>query len=113
MWMLTLRFPVSTHRHGELMAFLARAKPYYEQPGGIRVRLLQGVESPEEFLEIVEYRDQDAYERDQERVAADPGMKALLEEWRGLHSGPLIVEAFRELTVPRPSGGAGRPGVEG
>ena len=102
MWMLILRFPVPAHRHDGLLAFLARAKPYYEQPGGIRVRLLRSRDDPGQFVEIVEYRDEEAYERDQARVASDPRMKALLEEWRGFHSGPSTVEAWQEIPIPRP-----------
>lgn len=97
---LMLRFKVAAANHAALRAFLARAIPYYEQPGGIRVRLLEGVSSPEEFVEMVEYRDQDTYERDQVRVQTDAGMKSLLDEWRQLHAGPVSVDVYRESAIP-------------
>ena len=48
------------------------AIPFYEQPGGIRVRLLWDTADPDRFIEIVEYADQGAHDRDQARVADDP-----------------------------------------
>ena len=77
--------------------------PYYEQPGGIRVRLLEAMNAPDEFVELVEYRDQDTYEQDQVRVEQDPGMRALLAEWRQLHAGPLTVEVYREAPLTDPT----------
>ena len=97
---LILQFSVAASRHGELLAFLARAKPYYEHPGGIRVRLFQSLNSPEEFIEVVEYRDEKAYGHDQLRVDTDPDMRALLQEWRALHSGPVSAQAYGELSIP-------------
>jgi hypothetical protein len=97
-----LRFAVTAERHDALRSFLARAIPFYEQPGGIRVRLLQCADAPDEFVEMVEYRDEDAYERDQVRVREDPTMRSLLAEWRELHAGPLRVELYREAGVARP-----------
>ena len=105
MWTVILRFYVGTSRHAELLAFLARAKPCYERPGGIRVRLFQNLDLPEDFIEVVEYLDEGAYRRDQIRVAADPDMQALLQEWRGLHAGPLSANSYRELTIPPAEGG--------
>jgi quinol monooxygenase YgiN len=93
---ILLRFAIAQDRDRDLRAFLARARPYYEQPGGIRVRLLQSVDTPGEYVELVEYRDRATYLADQERVASDPGMKALLEEWRALHVGALRVEVLEE-----------------
>lgn len=97
---LMLRFSVATDRHGELKAFLARARPYYEQPGGIHVRLLENLAGPGDFVEIVEYQDEETYRRDQVRVETDPGMKALLAEWRTFHVGGLVVEAYRDTPLP-------------
>ena len=99
--MLMLRFSVAAHRHEDLVAFLARAKPYYEEPGGIEVRLFRNPETPEQFLEMVTYRDEAAYRRDQLRVESDPRMKSLLEEWRSLHLGGVGVETYEEVVVPR------------
>lgn len=95
---LHLRFRTKPGNAESLLAFLRRAVPYYEAPGGIRVRLLQSVKDPDSFVEIVEYETKDAFDRDQQRVANDPEMRALLSEWRDLLAESAVVESFQELT---------------
>lgn len=86
-------------KRDEFLAFLREAIPFYESPGGITVRLLQDVRDDHRFIELVLYDGQDAYARDQERVANDPAMKAYLTRWRGLLAEPPVVEVYR-LAVP-------------
>ena len=82
-------------RREEFFAFLREAIPFYEGPGGITVRLLENKDDDHRFIEIVLYDNQEAYERDQERVANDPTMKRYLERWRGLLAEPPVVEVYR------------------
>ncbi|MBX3094587.1 MAG: hypothetical protein KF680_08650 [Cryobacterium sp.] len=92
---LHLRGRVAAGRRRELDAFLIEAIPFYEQPGGIRVRLLWDVADPDRFIETIEYADQDAHDRDQVRVATDETMRGFLERWRSLLEGPPTVETYR------------------
>lgn len=97
---LHLRIRVLPGRHADLLAFLREAIPFYEAPGGIRVLLLQRQDDLDEFIEVVEYANQDAYERDQARVDSDPAMKERIEQWHALLAGPVTVEIYRVLEVP-------------
>jgi hypothetical protein len=81
---LHLRGRAATGRRTELEAFLAEAIPFYEQPGGIRIRVLWNLADPDRFVEIVEYADQATHDRDQWRVEHDPAMGAYLARWRAL-----------------------------
>lgn len=96
---LHLRFRVRPGRRGEFLEFLRGAVPFYEAPGGITVRLLQDLTDDHRFIELVLYDDEAAYARDQERVAHDPAMGALLARWRALLEAPPVVEVYR-LTAP-------------
>ncbi|MBL8763804.1 MAG: antibiotic biosynthesis monooxygenase [Phycisphaerae bacterium] len=96
---LHLRCRVAAGKREEFLAFLREAIPFYESPGGITVRLLEDMSDDHRFIELVLYDDQAAYERDQQRVAGDPTMKAYLARWRGLLTEPPVVEVYR-LTVP-------------
>jgi hypothetical protein len=87
-----------------LLAFLRRARPYYESPGGIRMRLLErrgGEDEGDaaEMIEVFEYDTVADYEADERRVNDDPRMKALLEEWRGLLDGPPRIVVHRALPL--------------
>jgi quinol monooxygenase YgiN len=100
---LHLRITVAPGRRGEFLAFLARATPFYEQPGGIRIRLLQDAADDHRFIEVVEYDSPRVYQRDQERVASDPTMKSYLDTWRSLLAGPPAVEVYRLIPARPPA----------
>jgi quinol monooxygenase YgiN len=96
---LDLEISVSETRVADLVAFLRRAVPFYEQPGGIRVTLLRDDQRPGRYIERVEYADKSAFELDQCRVADDPHMKALLAEWRELLQEPAVVRVYRSVSL--------------
>ena len=112
---IQLRGRVRDGRWGDLMSFLHKAIPFYEEPGGIRVRLLRDVEDPEVFIEVIEYETEGSYVADQRRVESDPAMIARLEEWRGLLAGPVEVQTLREVTPSedRPDGAPDAPRAPG
>ena len=93
-----LRGRVTENRWNDLVSFLRTAIPFYEEPGGIRVRLLRDAEAPDAFVEIIEYETEESYNRDQRRVESDPAMIARLEEWRSLLAGPIETQTFRDVT---------------
>lgn len=92
---LHLRGRVAPGRRDDLLAFLREAIPFYERPGGIRVRLMWDIADPDRFIEVVEYSDQRSHDLDQVRVAEDPGMKEYLRRWRELLAEPPQVETYR------------------
>jgi hypothetical protein len=102
-----LRGRVAEGRWGDLVSFLRMAIPFYEEPGGIHVRLLRDVEAPDAFIEVIEYETEESYTRDQRRVEGDPDMIARLEEWRGLLADSIEMQTLREVTPPRATPEAG------
>ncbi|MCB9860159.1 MAG: hypothetical protein H6815_06860 [Phycisphaeraceae bacterium] len=82
-----------------LIAFLREAVPFYEQPGGIQIRLLQHQSDPERFIEVVEYHTHADYERDQERVEHDPEMHQYLARWRSILMEPPKVEIYQHCMI--------------
>lgn len=92
---LHLRGRAAAGRREELVAFLAEAIPFYEAPGGIRVRVLWDVADQDRFVEVVEYADTITHDRDQQRVRHDPRMGQYLRRWRELLDGPPEVVTYR------------------
>ncbi|WP_246247303.1 hypothetical protein [Cellulomonas septica] len=90
----------------DLEAFLARARPVYEEPGGIRTRLQWSLDDAAVFVEIMEYADRATYDADQLRVEQDPTMRALLIEWRSHLDGPPRVAVYVEADLVRDEVGA-------
>ena len=96
---LQLRIRVATERQAEFRSFLREAIPFYEAPGGIRVRLLSKDTEPEHFIEQVEYVDERSYQQDDERTRSDPAMAQFLARWRSLLAEPPVVEVYREAPL--------------
>jgi len=92
-----LRIRVFPGRLSDLHEFLAAAIPFYESPGGIRVRLLSDSRDPERFIELIEYVDEQTYREDDERVNSDRTMGQYLARWRELLAEPPAVEVYREV----------------
>ena len=92
---LHLRIRVASGDRDAFLAFLRGAVPFYESPGGIRIRLLEDRDDPERFVEVVESATERAYLDDQKRVEEDPEMKAYLSRWRELLAEPPTVEVYR------------------
>ncbi|MGA2805272.1 MAG: hypothetical protein ABSF89_12925 [Acidimicrobiales bacterium] len=96
---LHLRIRVATERQSEFRSFLREAIPFYEAPGGIRVRLLSKDTEPERFIEQIEYVDERTYQEDDERTRSDPTMAQFLAQWRSLLAEPPVVEIYREAPL--------------
>ncbi len=93
---LHLRVRVKPGRRADFLVFLREATPFYESPGGIRIRLLEDRSDDHRFIEVVEYADEGAYARDQGRVEQDLVMRGYLERWRALLAEGPGVEVYRE-----------------
>ena len=98
---LHLRGRAAPGRRDDLVAFLAEAIPFYEQPGGIRVRVMWDIADHLRFVEVVEYADRATHDRDQERVQHDPQMGEYLRRWRALLDGPPEIAAYEVDTPTR------------
>lgn len=95
-----LRIRVSQDRQAELGSFLCEAIPFYESPGGIRVRLLSDEADPERFIELVEYIDERTYRQDDARIESDATMAEYLARWRSLLLEPPTIEIYHEANLP-------------
>lgn len=82
-----------------LLEFLREATPFYEAPGGIRMRLLQRVDDPDSFIEEVEYRGAAEFDADNLRVESDEEMKRYLDRWRSLLEGKAEVTVYQDVTT--------------
>jgi quinol monooxygenase YgiN len=92
---LHLRIRVKPGQREAFLAFLREAKPFYESPGGIEVRLLEDVGDDHRFIELILYDDEATYAKDLNRVRDDPEMKSYLQGWRTFLAEQPVVETYR------------------
>lgn len=93
---LAIRTPAEGRQ--KLLDFLREVVPFYEQPGGIRIRLFQSLDDPNSFTEVVEYVDRATYDRDNIRVRSDREMKSSLDRWRSLLEGSVETAVYQDLS---------------
>ena len=96
-----LRIRVPEGGREALLAFLDEAVPFYESPGGIRVRLLAHAEAGDRFVEQVDHVDERTYQADEERLRSEATVAGYLDRWRGLLAEPPVVEVYRPATRGR------------
>ncbi len=53
------------------------------------------MDEPDQFIEVVEYADQETHDRDQLRVATDVEMRDYLDRWRALLAEPPQIETYQ------------------
>jgi len=92
---LHLRVRVTPGQREAFLSFLREAKPFYEKPGGIEMRLLEDAGDDHRFIELILYCDEATYAKDQLRVRDDPEMKSYLQRWRALLAEAPVVETYR------------------
>lgn len=97
---VVLMLHMTTPRGGQehLTRTLKQAVPYYKQPGGIRVRLLNSIDQPDDYIEMIEYETEEGYLRDQQRVSRDAKMRELIDQWHLALSGQVSAKPYFDLS---------------
>lgn len=93
---LKMRAPTSDAK--QLLPFIKAAIPFYEAFGRMRVRLLHNVDDPTQFVQVVDYEMDEAFEMNRQRVAGDPTLRAYLQTWRALMAGAVEIDVYEDVT---------------
>ena len=94
---LQLRFTLRTADSGQLAAMIKAAAPFYQMFGKAEVRLLQNVDDPSKFVQIIDYEAVEDWELSRQRIASDPRMLVYLQTWRNMFPGVLEIDVFQEV----------------
>ena len=94
---LQLRFTLPTAEPTQFVALIRATEPYYELFGGRKVRLLQNVDQPAQFIQIIDYEVDETLETSRQQLAGDPRLQAFLQAWRSMFPGTVEADIFREV----------------
>ena len=94
---LHLKFTLPGADPVQLSAMMKTAKPFYEFFGTMRMRLLQNVDDPGRFIQVIDYETDEALELNRQRVAGDPRMQTFLQTWRIMLPGAVEVDVYEEV----------------
>jgi hypothetical protein len=96
---LHLKFTAPSADPKQLLALVQAAKPFYEFFGGKNVRLLQNVDDPARFIQIIEYETDASVEINRQKLASDARMQAALQMWRGVVSGAVDMDVYCDIAT--------------
>jgi len=82
----------------QLLPFMKAAIPFYEAFGRTRIRLLHNVDDPTQFVQVVEYETEEAFELNRQRIASDPTLRAFLQTWRTLLAQAVEIDVYEDVT---------------
>ncbi len=92
-----LRFTLPSGDSGQLVAMIKAAAPFYQMLGKAEVRLLQNVDDPAKFIQVIEYEADQGWELNRQRIAGDARMQAYLQSWRTMFPGALEIDVYQEV----------------
>ena len=94
---LQLRFTLPSADSGQLAAMIKAAAPFYQMFGKAEVRLLQNVDDPAKYVQIIDYDAAEEWELSRQRIASDPRMQVYLQTWRNMFPGALEIDVFQDV----------------
>jgi hypothetical protein len=94
---LHLRFTMPSADNAQFVAMIKAAAPFYQMFGKATVRLLQNVDDPVKFIQVIEYEANEDWELNRQRLASDMRMQTFLQTWRTMFPGALDMDVFQEV----------------
>ena len=94
---LQLRFTMPATDTTQFVAMIKAATPFYQMFGKAEVRLLQNVDDPAKFVQVIEYEADQDWELNRQRIAGDLRMQTFLQTWRVMFPGALEIDVFQEV----------------
>jgi hypothetical protein len=94
---LHLKFTLPAADPAQLSALIKSAKPFYEFFGTTRVRLLQNVDDPARFTQVIDYETDASVEVNRQRIASDPRLQGFVQAWRAMLPGAVEVDVYQEV----------------
>ena len=94
---LHLKFTLTSADPSQLLAMVNASKPFYEMLGGTEVRLLQNVDDPGKFTQVIVYETPEDLETNRARIAGDPRMQGYLTMWRTMLPGGVEMDVYKDV----------------
>jgi len=94
---LHLRFTLAAAEPAQILAMVRAATPFYEFFGSRDVKLLQNVDDPSKYIQVIEYETDETLEVNRQRIASDPRMQGYLQAWRAVMPGAVEIDVFKEV----------------
>lgn len=103
---LHLKFTLPSADSRQLSSLIRAAKPFYELFGTKRVHLLQNVDDPGRFIQVIEYETPESVELNRQRIAGDARIQGFIQAWRAMLPGAVEMDVYEDVSIEpdRPRG---------
>ena len=91
------KFTLPAANSSQLASLLRSAAPFYEAFGGRRMRLLQNVDDPGKFIQVIEYEAPESMEINRQRIAGDVRLQTYLQAWRAMLPGGVEIDVYKDV----------------
>ena len=81
-----------------LASMMKNALPLYQSFGDAKVRLLRNVDDQTQFLQVIEYQTDKAFELNRHKLASDPVVQKYLQGFRALFPGAVEMDVYEDIT---------------
>ncbi len=81
-----------------LATMMKNALPLYQSFGDAKVRMLRNVDDQTQFLQVIEYQTDQAFELNRQKLASDPMVQNYLRTWRALFPGAVEMDVYEDTT---------------
>jgi len=81
-----------------LASMMKNALPLYKAFGDAQAHLLRNVDDQAQFLQVIEYRTDQAFELNRHKLASNPMMHNYLQAWRSLFPGAIEIDVYEDVT---------------
>jgi hypothetical protein len=83
-----------------IVSMMKNAVPLYKAFGDAKVRLLRNVDDRSQFLQVIEYQADRAFEHNRQKLASEPLVQNYLQTWRTLFPGAVEIDVYEDVTDP-------------
>ena len=91
-----MRFTLPGADSEQLATLMRSAAPFYQMFGNAQVRLLQNVDDPAKYIQVIEYEALEDWELNRQRLASDARMQVYLQTWRSMFPGAMEFDVFQD-----------------
>jgi hypothetical protein len=93
---LHFRFTL-TGAPAQLLQMMKTPAPFLQLFGEATVRLLQNVDDPSRYIQVIEYEAPEALEVNRQQIAGDPRVQVYLQAWRAMFPGIVEIDVYQDI----------------
>ena len=81
-----------------LTTMMKNSAPLFKAFGGVKIHMLRNVDDKAQFLQVIEYQTDHAFELSRHKIASDPMMHNYVQACRTLFPGAIEIDVYEDVT---------------